>query len=81
MNLMTMSILRNKRYWTYIALEMVKDKNKEPFEGHLNMGDKIANMSIDNGLICRPLDLLLFYSQFIINKVQIDEMFDSLHNI
>jgi adenosylmethionine-8-amino-7-oxononanoate aminotransferase len=34
------------------ALEMVKNKDtKEPFEGHLNMGDKVANMSIDNGLI------------------------------
>jgi len=32
------------------ALEMVKDKKtKEPFDGHLNMGDKVANMSIDNG--------------------------------
>ena len=64
------------------ALEMVKDKKtKEPFEGHLNMGDKIANMSIDNGLICRPLGpAIVLCPQFIINKVQIDEMFDSLHN-
>ena len=64
------------------ALEMVKDKKtKEPFEGHLNMGDKIANMSIDNGLICRPLGpSIVLCPQFIINKVQIDEMFDSLHN-
>ena len=64
------------------ALEMVKDtKTKEPFEGHLNMGDKIANMSIDNGLICRPLGpAIVLCQQFIINKVQIDEMFDSLHN-
>ena len=64
------------------ALEMVKDKKtKEPFEGHLNMGDKIANMSIDNGLICRPLGpAIVLCPQFIINKVQIDEMFDNLHN-
>ena len=64
------------------ALEMVKDKKtKEPFEGHLNMGDKVANMSIDNGLICRPLGpAIVLCPQFIINKAQIDEMFDSLHN-
>ena len=64
------------------ALEMVKDKKtKEPFEGHLNMGDKIANMSIDNGLICRPLGpAIVLCPQFIINKAQIDEMFDSLHS-
>ena len=64
------------------ALEMVKDKKtKEPFEGHLNMGDKVANMSIDNGLICRPLGpAIVLCPQFIINKGQIDEMFDSLHS-
>ena len=62
------------------ALEMVKDKsNKTPFEGHLNMGDKIANMSIDNGLICRPLGpAIVLCPQFIITKNQIDEMFDNL---
>ena len=64
------------------ALEMVKDKKtKEPFEGHLNMGDKVANMSIDNGLICRPLGpAIVLCPQFIITKNQIDEMFDSLHS-
>ena len=64
------------------ALEMVKNKDtKEPFEGHLNMGDKIANMSIDNGLICRPLGpAIVLCPQFIITKKQIDEMFDSLHS-
>ena len=63
------------------ALEMVKDKNtKEPFDGNLNMGDKIANMSIDNGLICRPLGpAIVLCPQFIISKSQIDNMFDSLH--
>ena len=63
------------------ALEMVKDKkNKEPFESHLNMGDKVANMSIDKGLICRPLgSAIVLCPQFIINKSQIDEMFDMLH--
>ena len=63
------------------ALEMVKNKDtKEPFEGHLNMGDKVANLSIDNGLICRPLGpAIVLCPQFIINKNQIDEIFDSLH--
>jgi len=64
------------------ALEMVKNKDtKEPFDGHLNMGDKVANMSIDNGLICRPLGpAIVLCPQFIITKKQIDEMFDSLHS-
>ena len=63
------------------ALEMVKNKKtKEPFEGYLNMGDKVANMSIENGLICRPLGpAIVLCPQFIITKTQIDEMFDSLH--
>ena len=63
------------------ALEMVKNKKtKEPFDGHLNMGDKVANLSIDNGLICRPLGpAIVLCPQFIINKSQIDEIFDSLH--
>ena len=63
------------------ALEMVKDKKtKQPFEGHLNMGDTVANKSIDNGLICRPLgQAIVLCPQFIINKSQIDEIFDSLH--
>ena len=44
------------------------------------MGDKVANMSIDNGLICRPLGpAIVLCPQFIINKSQIDEMFNMLH--
>ena len=64
------------------ALEMVKDKaSKTPFEGHLNMGDKVANMSIDNGLICRPLGAaIVLCPQFIITKEQVDDMFDMLHD-
>jgi len=63
------------------ALEMVKDKTKKiPFDSKLNMGDKVANMSIDNGLICRPLGpAIVLCPQFIIKENQIDEMFDSLH--
>jgi adenosylmethionine-8-amino-7-oxononanoate aminotransferase len=65
------------------ALEMVKDREtKTPFEGHLNMGDKVANMSIDNGLICRPLGAaIVLCPQFIITKEQVDDMFDMLHDI
>ena len=64
------------------ALEMVKNKEtKEPFEADLNMGDKIANMSMDNGLICRPLGpAIVLCPQFIITKSQIDDMFDMLHS-
>ena len=63
------------------ALEMVKNKKtKEPFEGHLNMGDKVANLSIDNGLICRPLGpAIVLCPQFTIKKSEIDEIFNSLH--
>ena len=42
--------------------------------------DKVANLSIDNGLICRPLGpAIVLCPQFIITKNQIDEIFDSLH--
>ena len=63
------------------ALEMVENKEtKKPFESHLNMGDKIANMSIDNGLICRPLGpSIVLCPQFIITKSQVNDMFDMLH--
>ena len=37
-------------------------------------------MSIDNGLICRPLGpAIVLCPQFTINNNQIDEIFDSLH--
>ena len=64
------------------ALEMVKNKEtKELFESNLNMGDKIANMALDNGLICRPLGpAIVLCPQFIITKSQIDDMFDMLHD-
>jgi len=45
------------------------------------MGDKVANMSIDNGLICRPLGAaIVLCPQFIITKEQVDDMFDMLHD-
>ena len=64
------------------ALEMVKDKEKKlPFDSHLNIGDKVANMSMDNGLICRPLGpAIVLCPQFIITRAQIDDMFDMLHD-
>jgi adenosylmethionine-8-amino-7-oxononanoate aminotransferase len=64
------------------ALEMVKDKKtKTPFESHLSMGDKVANESIDNGLICRPLGAaIVLCPQFIITTKEIDTMFDMLHD-
>ena len=55
-------------------------REKESFDSSLNMGDHVANMSIDNGLICRPLGpAIVLCPQFIITKAQIDEMFVSLH--
>ncbi len=64
------------------ALEMVKNKElKTPFDSHLSMGDKVANESINNGLICRPLGpAIVLCPQFIITKKEIDLMFDMLHD-
>ena len=45
------------------------------------MGDKVANESIKNGLICRPLGpAIVLCPQFIITKKEIDLMFDMLHD-
>lgn len=64
------------------ALEVVKDKEKKsPFNPSLSIGDKIANKSIENGLICRPLgSSIVLCPQFIISKEQIDTIFDILHD-
>ena len=64
------------------ALEMVQDKkSKKPFDASLSMGDRIANRSIENGLICRPLGhAIVLCPQFIITKEQIDKIFDILHD-
>ena len=63
------------------ALEIVRDKkNKTPFETSFSVGEKIANRSIENGLICRPLGpAIVLCPQFIITKEQLDTMFDILH--
>ena len=64
------------------ALEMVKDKKtKTPFDPLLSMGDRGANESINNGLICRPLGpAIVLCPQFIITTKEIDTMFDMLHD-
>ena len=64
------------------ALEIVKDKSsKKPFDPLMSVGDKVANQSIDNGLICRPLGpAIVLCPPFIITKEQIDTMFNMLHN-
>ena len=64
------------------ALEMVKDKKtKYPFDPLLSMGDRIANESINIGLICRPLgSAIVLCPQFIITTKEIDTMFDMLHD-
>ena len=64
------------------ALEIVKDKSsKKPFDPLMSVGDKVANQSIDNGLICRPLGpSIVLCPPFIITKEQIDTMFNMLHN-
>ena len=62
------------------ALEIVKDKkNKLPFESNISIGEKVANESINNGLICRPLGAsIVLCPQFTIKKNEIDEIFDIL---
>ena len=64
------------------ALEIVKDKSsKIPFDPDMLVGDKVANQSIDNGLICRPLGpAIVLCPPFIITKEQIDTMFNMLHD-
>ena len=64
------------------ALEIVKDKSsKIPFDPDMLVGDKVANQSIDNGLICRPLgSAIVLCPPFIITKEQIDTMFNMLHD-
>ena len=59
-------------------LTALKEKGKNI--SALKAGDKVANLSIDNGLICRPLGpAIVLCPQFIINKKQIDVIFNSLH--
>ncbi|PPR47418.1 MAG: putative aminotransferase [Alphaproteobacteria bacterium MarineAlpha5_Bin9] len=63
------------------ALEIVKDKkNKTYFESNISIGEKVANKSLDNGLICRPIGpSIVLCPQFIITKKEIDFMFEMLN--
>ena len=63
------------------ALEIVKDKiSKSPFDTNISIGEKVANMSIENGLICRPIgSSIVLCPQFIITESQLDTLFDILH--
>ncbi|MCX7299404.1 MAG: aminotransferase [Rhodobacterales bacterium] len=62
------------------ALEAVSDKaTKRPFDGHLNVSDRIANACTDQGLICRPLgQSIVLAPPFIMTDDQMDEMFTKL---
>ena len=62
------------------ALEAVQDKaTKTPFAGDLSISEAIANTCTDHGLICRPLgQAIVLCPPFILNKAQMDEMFDKL---
>ena len=64
------------------ALEIVKDKkSKTPFDVSISIGEKIANKSIENGLICRPIGpSIVLCPQFIITKEQLDTLFNILHD-
>ena len=63
------------------ALEIVKDKKlKNYFDSSISIGEKVANQSIDNGLICRPIGpSIVLCPPFIINEKQLDYLFDMLH--
>ena len=63
------------------ALEIVKDKtNKTYFDSNLSIGEKVANRSIENGLICRPIGpSIVLCPPFIISKKELNELFDVLH--
>ena len=64
------------------ALEIVKDKtSKIPFDSNVSIGEKVANKSIENGLICRPIgSSIVLCPQFIITEKQLDTLFDILHD-
>lgn len=62
------------------ALEVVADKTtKAAFPGELGISERIANTSIDNGLICRPLGAAIVLGPpFIITRHEIDQVFSIL---
>lgn len=62
------------------ALELVADKaNKTPFPPEQPVAENIANVALENGLICRPIgQAIVLAPPFIITRDQIDELFDKL---
>ncbi len=62
------------------ALELVKDKlTKMPFPPQEPVAEQIANVALENGLICRPVgQAIVVAPPFIITRNQIDELFDKL---
>lgn len=62
------------------ALEMVSDKaTKQPFAGHLDISERVAQQALRNGLICRPLgQSVVLAPPFIITESEIDELFSIL---
>ncbi|MFO1036277.1 MAG: aminotransferase [Geminicoccaceae bacterium] len=62
------------------ALEMVADKHsKTPFEGRLDVSERVARQALRNGLICRPLgSAIVLAPPFIITEAQVDELFTTL---
>jgi adenosylmethionine-8-amino-7-oxononanoate aminotransferase len=62
------------------ALEMVADKHaKTPFEGRLEVSERVARQALRNGLICRPLgSAIVLAPPFIITEAQVDELFTTL---
>ena len=62
------------------ALELVRDKaSKAPFPPDRPVNEQIANVALENGLICRPIgQAIVLAPPFIITRDQIDELFDKL---
>ena len=62
------------------ALELVGDKeNKTPFPPEQPVAEQIANVALENGLICRPIgQAIVVAPPFIITRDQIDELFGKL---
>ena len=62
------------------ALELVGDKDKkERFPPEQPVAEQIANVALENGLICRPIgQAIVVAPPFIITPDQIDELFDKL---
>ena len=62
------------------ALELVSDKaTKAPFPPDQPISEQIANVALENGLICRPIGhAIVLAPPFIITRDQLDELFDKL---